>query len=234
MAAYSRPPHLVFCGSHAGISIGEDGSSQMGLEDVAMFRAIEGSTVLCPADAVSAERLTEMAADRAGIVYLRTTRPKLPILYDGNDSFPIGGSKTLRSSKQDAVTIIASGVTVAEALAAHEALAKRGIAVRVIDAYSIKPIDREMLARAAQETRAILTVEDHRSEGGLGDAVAEALPTPIADPAPGRARHPAFRHGSPAARPARHFPPRHRGSSGRADRLERDGFGTKLNRALNF
>jgi transketolase len=179
MAAYSRPAHLVFCGSHAGISIGEDGSSQMGLEDVAMFRAVEGSTVLCPADAVSAERLTEAAAEREGIVYLRTTRPKLPILYDAGEAFPIGGSKTLRSSMKDLVTIIASGVTVAEALAAHDALAKRNIAVRVVDAYSIKPIDKAMLAKAAGETQAILTVEDHRAEGGLGDAVAEALPAPI-------------------------------------------------------
>lgn len=180
MAAYSRPAHLVFCGSHAGISIGEDGSSQMGLEDVAMFRAVEGTTVLCPADAVSAERLTEAAAECQGIVYIRTTRPKLPILYDAGESFPIGGSKTLRSSGKDLVTIIASGVTVAEALAAHDALAKCNVAVRVVDAYSIKPIDRAMLARAAEETQGILTVEDHRSEGGLGDAVAEALPTPVA------------------------------------------------------
>jgi transketolase len=125
MAQYSRPPHLVLCGSHAGVSIGEDGPSQMGLEDIAMFRALIASTVLYPCDAVSAERLTEAAAQLPGIVYIRTTRPKTAVIYDNDEEFPIGGSKTLRASPTDRVTIIAAGITLHEALAAHESLSQR-------------------------------------------------------------------------------------------------------------
>jgi transketolase len=175
MAQYSRPPHLVLCGSHAGVSIGEDGPSQMGLEDIAMFRALISSTVLYPADAVSAERLTEAAANERGIVYIRTTRPKTPVIYANHDAFPVGGSKVLRSSTQDRLAIVAAGITVHEALKAHGRLAERGIKTRVIDAYSIKPLDTATLLTAARETRAIVVVEDHAIDGGLGDAVAGAI-----------------------------------------------------------
>lgn len=175
MAAISRPSHLVLCGSHAGVSIGEDGASQMALEDLAMMRAITGSTVLYPSDAVSAERLVELAARTPGIVYIRTSRPKTKVLYANDEKFVAGGSKTLRSSAQDRATIVAAGVTVAEALIAHDRLTAEGIATRVIDLYSVKPIDVETLRRAASETRALLTVEDHSVNGGIGDAVAAAV-----------------------------------------------------------
>jgi transketolase len=175
MAAYSRPPHLVLVGSHAGVSIGEDGPSQMALEDLAMMRAIIEATVLYPSDAVSAERLVEVAARTPGLVYIRTSRPKTPVLYANDEAFPVGGSKTLRSSPKDAVTVVAAGVTLHEALAAHEALAKEGIAVRVIDLYSVKPIDVATLRQAAAETRGFVTVEDHSVWGGIGDAVASAV-----------------------------------------------------------
>jgi transketolase len=175
MAEYSRPPHLVLCGSHAGISIGEDGPSQMGLEDIAMFRALIGSTVLYPADAVSAERLTEAAARARGIVYIRTTRPKTPVIYGNDEEFPIGASKVLRSSKRDRLAIVAAGITLHEALAAYEHLMERGIPARIIDAYSIKPLDSETLSAAARDTGRIIVVEDHAIDGGLGDAVAAAV-----------------------------------------------------------
>ena len=175
MAGHSRPRHLVFCGSHAGVSIGEDGPSQMGLEDIALFRAVLGSTVLYPCDAVSAERLTEQAARTEGIVYLRTSRGKTPVIYDNDEAFPVGGSKTLRASAKDAVTVVAAGVTVHEALAAYAELARQGITVRVIDLYSVKPLDSEALARAAEETKALLVVEDHWPEGGIGEAVSAAV-----------------------------------------------------------
>lgn len=175
MAAYSRPPHLVLVGSHAGVSIGEDGPSQIALEDLAMMRAIIEATVLYPSDAVSAERLVEVAARTPGLVYIRTSRPKTPVLYANDEAFPVGGSKTLRSSPKDAVTVVAAGVTLHEALAAHEALSKDGIAVRVIDLYSVKPIDVATLRKAAAETRGFVTVEDHSVWGGIGDAVASAV-----------------------------------------------------------
>jgi transketolase len=175
MAQYSGPIHLVLCGSHAGISVGEDGPSQMGLEDLAMFRALIESTVLYPADAVSAERLTEAAASAAGIVYIRTTRPKTEVIYPSTEQFPIGASKTLRSSANDRLTIVAAGITLYEALAAHEELARRGIQSRVIDAYSVKPIDQDTLLSAARETGELIVVEDHSMFGGLGDAVAAAI-----------------------------------------------------------
>jgi transketolase len=175
MAAISRPSHLVLCGSHAGVSIGEDGASQMALEDLAMMRAITGATVLYPSDAVSAERLVELAARTKGIVYIRTSRPKTKVIYANDEPFVVGGSKTVRSSDKDTVTIVAAGVTVAEALVAHERLAAEGIATRVIDLYSVKPVDADTLQRAASETKALLTVEDHSVHGGIGDAVAAAV-----------------------------------------------------------
>jgi len=174
MAGHSRPRHLVFCGSHAGVSIGEDGPSQMGLEDLAMFRALAHSTVLYPCDAVSAERLTEQAARSEGIVYLRTTRGKTPVIYGNDETFPVGGSKVLRASGGDHCTVVAAGVTVHEALAAHDILRQQGIPVRVIDAYSVKPLDVATLVKAAGETRGLVVVEDHWADGGLGDAVARA------------------------------------------------------------
>jgi transketolase len=175
MASYSQPPHLVLCGSHAGVSVGEDGPSQMGLEDLAIFRALRGVTVLYPSDAVSAERLAEEAVLTPGIVYVRTTRPDTPILYANEETFPVGGSKLLRSSPGDQLTIVAAGITVHEALAACESLKQRNVSARVIDAYSVKPLDIAELRRAALETGRILVVEDHAPEGGLGEAVAAAI-----------------------------------------------------------
>ena len=179
MAGHSRPRHLVFCGSHAGVSIGEDGPSQMGLEDLAMFRALGHSTVLYPCDAVAAERLAEQAARTEGIVYLRTTRGKTPVIYGSDEAFPVGGSKVLRASAADQCTVVAAGITVHEALAAHDELKRQGIALRVIDAYSVKPLDVATLVEAAADTRAIVVVEDHWADGGLGDAVARAHDWPV-------------------------------------------------------
>jgi transketolase len=174
MAAISNA-NLKLCGSHAGVSIGEDGPSQMGLEDIAMMRAVAGSTVLYPSDAVATERLVAVAARTPGIVYLRTTRASTPILYSNSERFVAGGSKTVRSSADDRATVVAAGITLHEALKAHAELAREGVAVRVIDLYSVKPLDRDTLLRAARETGAVVTVEDHYPEGGLGEAVARAL-----------------------------------------------------------
>ncbi len=175
MASHTRPPHLILCGSHAGISIGQDGPSQMGLEDLAMFRAVEGTTILYPSDAVSAVRLTEQAMHTPGIVYLRTTRAKTPVIYGKDETFPVGGSKTLTCAIHDALTIVACGITVHEALAAHRELLKRGIKTRVIDAYSVNPLDVATLEQAARETGHLLVVEDHNMSGGLGDAVSAQI-----------------------------------------------------------
>lgn len=177
MSQYSDG-NIKFVGSHVGVSIGEDGASQMGLEDIAMFRTLLDSVVLYPSDAVSAEKLVEEAARHKGIVYIRTTRKDTPILYDTDDEFPIGGSKTLRMTDHDNVTIVGAGITLHEALAAYEKLAKEGIAARIIDVYSVKPIDTETLAKAARETKVIITVEDHVAEGGIGEAVRSALEDP--------------------------------------------------------
>lgn len=174
MSQYSDA-NIKFVGSHAGVSIGEDGPSQMGLEDIAMFRAILNSVVLYPSDAVSTEKLVEEAAKHNGIVYIRTTRKDTPIIYDKDEEFIIGGSKVLRKSNSDFVTVIAAGVTLHEALNAYEELKKDGISIRVIDLYSIKPIDISTLHEAARTTKAIITVEDHFAEGGLGEAVKTAL-----------------------------------------------------------
>lgn len=174
MAAVSRAD-LRLCGSHAGVSIGEDGPSQMGLEDLAMMRAVHGSTVLYPADGNAAARLTLAMAEIPGISYLRTTREKTPILYGPEERFEVGGSKVLRASGTDEATIVGAGITVFEALRAADELAAEGRAVRVIDAYSVKPIDAEALIRAMAETGLIVVAEDHWMEGGLGEAVLAAL-----------------------------------------------------------
>jgi transketolase len=181
MSQYSNA-NIKFCGSHAGVSIGEDGPSQMGLEDIAMFRAILNSVVLYPCDAVSTERLVEQAAKHHGITYLRTTRNPTPIIYNIEEEFPIGGSKILKRSDNDSVTIVTAGITLHEALAAYRELKKDGIYIRVIDLYCIKPVDESNLAEAARQTQAIMTVEDHFAEGGIGEAVAMALsrnPVPV-------------------------------------------------------
>ncbi len=174
MSRYSDAS-MVLVGSHAGVSIGQDGPSQMGLEDLAMFRTLPEAAVLYPSDAVSTERLVEEAALWGGIAYIRTTRGKTPVLYDPAEAFPVGGSKVLRQSRHDRVTVVAAGITLHEALAAADRLAEEGVAVRVIDLYSVKPLDRKTLDRAAEETSAIITVEDHYAEGGLGEAVAAAV-----------------------------------------------------------
>lgn len=174
MGRYSEA-NIKFCGSHAGVSIGQDGVSQMGLEDIAMFRSILDSIVLYPSDAVSTERLVEEAAKQKGIVYIRTTREKTPILYDRHEDFPIGKCKVLRRSSRDMITVVASGITLYEALAAHEALEREDIHVRVIDLYCIKPIDKTAFREAIRETRAVVTVEDHYAEGGIGEAVRSAI-----------------------------------------------------------
>ncbi|KOV66658.1 transketolase [Streptomyces sp. AS58] len=162
-------------GSHAGVAIGQDGPSQMGLEDLAMFRAVHGSTVLYPCDANQTAHLVAAMADLDGVRYLRTSRGKNAVIYDPDEEFPVGGSKVLRFSEQDRVTVVAAGVTVPEALAAAEALGREGIQVRVIDLYSVKPVDRFALRQAADDTGLLMTVEDHHPEGGLGDAVLEAF-----------------------------------------------------------
>ncbi|MBA2693273.1 MAG: transketolase [Rubrobacter sp.] len=175
MAAISRAD-IRLSGSHAGVSIGEDGPSQMALEDIAMMRSVHGSTVLHPCDANQTAKLVAAMADTSGISYMRTLRPGTPVVYSADEEFPIGGSKTLRSSDDDAVTIVAAGITVREALEAAETLRNEGISARVIDAYSIKPIDAEGLRNAARATNGrVVAVEDHWPEGGLGEAVLSAL-----------------------------------------------------------
>ncbi|MET8952488.1 transketolase [Streptomyces sp. NPDC004533] len=162
-------------GSHAGCAIGEDGPSQMGLEDLAMFRSVYDSTVLYPCDANQTAKLVAAMAGCEGIRYLRTSRGKTPVIYGPTEEFPVGGSKVLRASAEDRLTVVAAGVTVHEALKAADALAEQGIRVRVVDLYSVKPVDRATLREAAERTGCLLTVEDHREEGGLGDAVLDAF-----------------------------------------------------------
>jgi transketolase len=170
--------NVKIVGSHVGVSIGEDGPSQMGLEDLAMMRAVVGSTVLYPADAVSAEKLVEQMAHAKGVCYLRTSRPKTAVIYNNDEQFPIGGAKVLRQNSGDKVTIVAAGVTLYEALKAADQLKNEGVGVTVIDAYSIKPLGKKEILAAAQKTNnTVLTVEDHYSEGGLADAVAGELST---------------------------------------------------------
>ncbi|HUA00160.1 MAG TPA: transketolase [Candidatus Aquilonibacter sp.] len=175
MAAISRA-NINLCGSHCGVSIGEDGPSQMALEDLAMFRAVHGSMVLYPSDAVSAERLTEEMARRPGINYMRTSRPKTAILYSKDEKFAVPGFKVLRQTAQDKATVIGAGITLHEALKAAEELKTQGTAVRVIDLYCVKPIDGKALAREIGAANGkLVTVEDHWPEGGLGEAVLAAL-----------------------------------------------------------
>jgi transketolase len=173
MAAISRA-NIRLCGSHAGVSIGEDGPSQMALEDLAMMRAVHGSTVLYPSDPNQTARLVAEMADREGIIFMRTTRAATPVLYDASDEFPIGGSRVLRQG--DDLAIVAAGITLHESLKAADKLIAEGIDARVIDLYSVKPVDVDTLRAAAEATGGrIITVEDHWSEGGIGDAVLEAL-----------------------------------------------------------
>jgi transketolase len=177
MAGVSKS-NVKFCGSHCGVSIGEDGPSQMGLEDIAMFRPIPGSIILYPCDAVSTERLVAEAARRPGICYIRTSRPKTAVIYSNEEPFLIGGSKVLRKSSSDRVTVVAAGITVHETLTAAMNLESEGIAIRVIDAYSVKPIDAGTILSAARETGGrVVVVEDHYAEGGLGDAVLDVVGT---------------------------------------------------------
>lgn len=169
---------INYAGSHCGVSIGEDGPSQMGLEDLAMMRAIPSSTVLYPSDAVATERLVAAAAELKGTTYLRTSRPATPVLYVNTEAFPIGGSKVVRSSEQDRLTVVAAGVTLHEALSAADTLQAAGIKIRVLDAYSVKPLDAEGIMNAARDTHnTLLVVEDHYYDGGLGDAVLNAAAT---------------------------------------------------------
>lgn len=175
MAAISQA-NIKLMGSHVGVSIGEDGPSQMGLEDLAMMAAQPGIVVLYPSDAMCAYRLVETMANHQGMVYMRTGRPKTPILYGAEEFFTIGGSKVLRQSAKDQLTIVAAGVTVFEALKAYDRLQTAGITVRVIDLYSVTPIDRATLLQAANDTNSrFLTVEDHYLHGGIGDAVLSAM-----------------------------------------------------------
>ena len=175
MAAISRS-NINLCGSHCGVSIGEDGPSQMALEDIAIFRAVHSSAVFYPSDAVSTERLTETMARRPGINYLRTSRPKTPILYSKDEKFPVPGFKVLRQSAQDKATVIGAGITLHEALKAADELKGQGTAIRVIDLYCVKPIDGKALAEQLAATGGrLVTVEDHWPEGGVGEAVLSAL-----------------------------------------------------------
>ncbi len=174
MGAVSRAS-IRLCGSHAGVSIGEDGPSQMALEDLAMMRAVQGSTVLYPADGNSTAQLVATMADTSGISYMRTTREKTALLYGADEKFPIGGSKVVRSGAHDSVTLVGAGITLFESLKAADALALDGIYARVIDAYSVKPIDGATLREAMSDTGLLVVVEDHWAEGGLGDAVLAAL-----------------------------------------------------------
>ncbi len=167
---------IKFIGSHGGVSIGADGPSQMGLEDFAMFRTIFGSTVLCTSDANSTAKLVAEIIDRRGIVFLRTARPATAVFYGEGEEFKIGGSKTVRKTNKDQVTVIACGLTVLEAVKAADALIKSKVNIRVIDAYSIKPIDSESIIKSAHQTNnLVITVEDHYMQGGLGDAVLEVF-----------------------------------------------------------
>ena len=174
MAAVSRA-NIVLAGSHAGVSIGEDGPSQMALEDLASLRAVHGSTVLYPSDPNQTAELLAQVVDLEGIVFMRTTREKTPVIYQPGEPFEIGGSRTVRRTDDDAVTLIGAGITLHEALKAADLLADEGIHARVIDLYSVKPVDQASVRAAASETGAIITVEDHYPEGGIGDAVLDAL-----------------------------------------------------------
>jgi len=175
MSAYSFA-NIKFVGSHSGVSIGADGPSQMGLEDLAIFRPIPGCAVLYPSDAYSTEGCVESLARHKGLGYLRTARPPTPLIYSKKHNFPIGGSKVLKKNKRDQATVIAAGITVNEALKAYDDLKKDGLYVRIIDAYSVEPIDKKTILREVRDAKKrVVVVEDHFQNGGLGDAVAVAL-----------------------------------------------------------
>jgi len=175
MAAISNV-NVKLAGSHAGVSIGEDGPSQMALEDLAICRAEPNCTVLYPSDAVSTERLVALMAYHPGLVYMRTSRPKTPVIYSNDETFTVGGLKVLRESGSDVATVIGAGVTLFEALKAYDQLKAAGTSIRVIDLYSVAPVDRDGLVKAGRATKGrLITVEDHYAAGGIGDAVAEAV-----------------------------------------------------------
>ncbi|KAI6181377.1 Transket-pyr domain-containing protein [Aphelenchoides besseyi] len=175
MAAVSFA-NVKFCGSHVGVSIGEDGPSQMGLEDLALFRAIPGGVVLYPSDAVSTEYAVELVANQRGIAYIRSGRPNLPVIYANDEKFQIGQSKVVRQSQNDRVLVIGAGVTLAEAIKAHDQLNREGVHIAVLDIFSVQPIDRDtILAHAQRCGGRVLTVEDHYQAGGIGEAVSAAL-----------------------------------------------------------
>lgn len=175
MGAISQT-NVNFVGSHCGVSIGEDGPSQMGLEDIAMFRTIPGSTVFYPADAVSAERAIELAANTKGICFVRTSRPATAVIYENEEPFAVGKGKVVKSSPKDQVLVVGAGVTLYEALKAADELSKVGVNVRVIDPFTIKPLDAQLIVKNAKEVGGrIVTVEDHYAEGGLGEAVLSAV-----------------------------------------------------------
>ncbi len=176
MAQYSDV-NIKIVGSHAGVSIGQDGPSQMGLEDIAMMRSILNSIVLYPSDAVSTEKLVREAAKHRGIVYIRTTRSATPVIYSYDEEFSIGGSKLIKASDRDSITVVAAGITLHEAIKAYEELKRQSIFLRVIDLYSVKPLDKFTLKKALEETKAIITVEDHYPAGGIGEAVKGELNT---------------------------------------------------------
>lgn len=175
MGAISQT-NVNFVGSHCGVSIGEDGPSQMGLEDIAMFRTIPGSTVFYPSDAVSTERAIELAANTKGICFVRTSRPATAVLYKNDEPLAVGQAKVVRSSPKDQVLVIGAGVTLHEAIKAADELAKTGVNIRVIDPFTIKPIDVQTILKNAKEVGGkIITVEDHYPQGGLGEAIQSAV-----------------------------------------------------------
>lgn len=179
MAALSSA-NVTFCGSHCGVSIGEDGASQMGLEDIALFRALPGSIVLYPSDATSAVKLTQLACDAAGIKYIRTTRGKATVLYDAKEKFALGDYAVLRASKKDRLVLAGAGVTLHEALKAHDVLKKKKIASAVVDIYSIKPFNaRKFSSFVAKHGSRLVIAEDHRPEGGIGEMLRSALPCSV-------------------------------------------------------
>jgi transketolase len=158
------------------VSIGEDGPSQMGLEDIAMFRALPGSIVFYPSDAVSAEKLVELASKAKGIKYIRTTRPKTPVIYDKKEKFELGGFKIVRESKEDKLAIIGAGITLHEAIKAYDALQKEGINARIIDLYCVKPLDSKKLVDEVRKSNSkVIVVEDHYPQGGIGEALSRKL-----------------------------------------------------------
>ena len=176
MSAVSNPKSLTFCGSHAGTSIGSDGVSQMGLDDIAMFRGLPRSIVLCPSDAVSTEKLTNLSYKIRGLKYIRTTRPKVPVIYKNSETFKIGNFKVLKQSKKDKFVIAGSGITVHESLKAHEELKKHGINSSVVDLFCVKPFNSKKFENFVKKKgKKLIVVEDHYAEGGIGEMLAENL-----------------------------------------------------------